>query len=53
MTESVNHFARLKRDQRIRARREERAVFSYLSWPYAVTQLRLADPSACWEVRRF
>jgi hypothetical protein len=27
--------------------------FSYLSWPFAVAQLRLADPAACWEVRRF
>jgi len=24
-----------------------------LSWPYAVAQLRLADPDAFWEVRRF
>jgi len=27
--------------------------FSYLSWPFAVAQLRLADPTAHWEVRRF
>jgi len=27
--------------------------FSYLSWPFAVQQLRLADPAASWEVRRF
>ncbi len=32
---------------------EKKAGFSYLSWPYAVAQLRLADPSATWEVRRF
>ena len=32
---------------------EKKGEFSYLSWPYAVAQLRLADPSACWEVRRF
>lgn len=32
---------------------EKKGGFSYLSWPYAVTQLRLADPSATWEVRRF
>ncbi|MFC7411409.1 DUF1071 domain-containing protein [Hydrogenophaga atypica] len=32
---------------------EKKGGFSYLSWPYAVAQLRLADPSATWEVRRF
>lgn len=32
---------------------EKKGQFSYLSWPYAVAQLRLADPSASWEVRRF
>ncbi len=32
---------------------EKKGGFSYLSWPYAVSQLRLADPAATWEVRRF
>jgi len=32
---------------------EKKGQFSYLSWPFAVAQLRLADPSATWEVRRF
>lgn len=32
---------------------EKKGQFSYLSWPYAVAQLRLADPQAWWEVRRF
>ena len=32
---------------------EMKGQFSYLSWPFAVAQLRLADPSAYWEVRRF
>jgi hypothetical protein len=32
---------------------EKKGQFSYLSWPYAVAQLRLADPTATWEVRRF
>jgi hypothetical protein len=32
---------------------EKKAGFSYLSWPFAVAQLRLADPTATWEVRRF
>jgi Protein of unknown function (DUF1071) len=32
---------------------EKKGQFTYLSWPYAVAQLRLADPEARWEVRRF
>ena len=32
---------------------EKKGGFSYLSWPYAVAQLRLADPAATWDVRRF
>jgi Protein of unknown function (DUF1071) len=32
---------------------EKKGQFSYLSWPFAVTQLRQADPTASWEVRRF
>lgn len=32
---------------------EKKGQFSYLSWPFAVEQLRLADPTATWEVRRF
>jgi len=32
---------------------EKKGGFSYLSWPYAVAQLRLANPLATWEVRRF
>jgi hypothetical protein len=32
---------------------EKKGHFSYLSWPYAVAQLRLACPAATWEVRRF
>lgn len=32
---------------------EKKGAFSYLSWPYAVAQLRLADPAASWEVKRF
>jgi len=32
---------------------EKKGHFSYLSWPFAVAQLRLADPSATWEVKRF
>ncbi len=32
---------------------EKKGQFSYLSWPFAVAQLRLGDPGASWEVRRF
>lgn len=32
---------------------EKKGQFAYLSWPFAVAQLRLADPGASWEVRRF
>jgi len=32
---------------------EKKGDFAYLSWPFAVAQLRLADPQACWEIKRF
>lgn len=32
---------------------EKKGQFSYLSWPYAVAQLRLFDETAIWEVMRF
>lgn len=32
---------------------EKKGNFDYLSWPWAVQQLRQADPTATWEVRRF
>src|SRR5687768_15540727 len=32
---------------------EKKGAFSYLSWPFAVEQLRLADPTAIWEVKRY
>lgn len=46
------YFARLNQIN-VSDHLEKKGDFSYLSWPYAVTQLRLADPSATWEVRRF
>lgn len=52
MTESINHFARLSAIN-VSEHIEKKGGFSYLSWPYAVSQLRLADPSAAWEVKRF
>ncbi len=32
---------------------EKKGQFNYLSWPYAVAQLRLFDETATWEVKRF
>ena len=52
MSESINHFARLNAIN-VNEHIEKKGGFSYLSWPYAVAQLRLADPAATWEVRRF
>ena len=47
-----NYFAHLNQIN-VSAHLERKGAFSYLSWPFAVAQLRLADPSATWEVRRF
>src|SRR5512135_2732142 len=47
-----NYFARLNQIN-VSEHLEKKGEFSYLSWPYAVAQLRLADPTATWEVRRF
>lgn len=47
-----NYFARLNAIN-VNDHVERKAGFGYLSWPYAVAQLRLADPTATWEVRRF
>ena len=52
MTEQVNHFARLNAIS-VSDHIEKKGGFSYLSWPFAVTQLRLADPTATWSVVRF
>jgi hypothetical protein len=32
---------------------ERKGQFSYLSWPFAVSQLRQFDPTATWAVQRF
>jgi Protein of unknown function (DUF1071) len=47
-----NYFERLNRIN-VSEHIEKKGSFSYLSWPFAVAQLRLADPAATWEVRRF
>lgn len=51
-TDSDNYFARLNAIN-VNEHVEKKGGFSYLSWPYAVAQLRLSDASATWEVRRF
>ena len=48
----VNHFARLSAIN-VSEHIEKKGGFSYLSWPFAIAQLRLADATATWEVRRF
>ena len=47
-----NYFARLNQIN-VSDHIERKGDFAYLSWPFAVSQLRLADPAAFWEVRRF
>ena len=47
-----NYFAKLNAIN-VSEQVEKKGAFAYLSWPYAVAQLRLADPGASWEVRRF
>ena len=48
----TNYFTKLN-SINVSAHIEKKGGFSYLSWPYAVAQLRLADPTAVWEIRRF
>ena len=52
MSESINYFAKLNAIN-VSDHIEKKGGFSYLSWPFAVAQLRLAEPAATWEVRRF
>lgn len=49
---SGNYFAALSAIN-VNEHVEKKGGFSYLSWPYAVAQLRLAEPTATWEVKRF
>ena len=49
---SSNYFATLSAIN-VNDHVEKKGRFSYLSWPYAVSQLRQSDPTATWEVRRF
>ncbi len=52
MSDLCNYFAALSAIN-VSDHIEKKGGFSYLSWPFAVAQLRLADPTAYWEVRRF
>lgn len=52
MADSINTFRTLFQID-VSKYVEMKGQFSYLSWPFAVAQLRLADPAAHWEVRRF
>ena len=52
MSDQDNYFARLNAIN-VSEHIEKKGGFSYLSWPYAVAQLRLADPTATWHVCRF
>lgn len=47
-----HYFARLSKIN-VSQHLEKKGQFTYLSWPYAVEQLRLADSKATWEVKRF
>lgn len=48
----ANHFEKLAAID-VSEHVERKGNFSYLSWAWAVDQLRRHDPSATWEVKRF
>ncbi|MBU8598458.1 DUF1071 domain-containing protein [Alkalihalobacillus clausii] len=48
----TNHFEKLAAID-VSQHIERKGNFSYLSWAWAVDQLRRHDPSATWEVKRF
>src|SRR5665647_1200452 len=52
MSHTENYFTKLN-SINVSEHIEKKGQFSYLSWPFAVAQLRLADPTATWEVKRF
>ena len=51
-TSSDNYFSQLS-SVNVIGYVEKKGQFSYLSWPFAVSQLRQFDPQATWEVKRF
>ena len=50
--ESANYFTHLN-SINVAEHIEKKGQFSYLSWPWAVQQLRQSDPTATWEVKRW
>ncbi|MFP7288041.1 DUF1071 domain-containing protein [Shouchella clausii] len=52
MKKMANHFEKLAAID-VSEHVERKGNFSYLSWAWAVDQLRRHDPSATWEVKRF
>jgi hypothetical protein len=53
MSDSNNNSFRRLFQTDVSSHIERKGQFAYLSWPFAVAQLRLADPLASWEVKRF
>lgn len=47
-----NYFTRLN-SINVSEHMEKKGSFSYLSWPFAVSELRKFDPTATWAVQRF
>ena len=50
--DNQNYFAKLSAIN-VSEHIEKKGEFSYLSWPFAVQQLRNFDEKATWEVKRF
>lgn len=53
MKPAMNNYFAVLNDVNVSEHVEKKGQFSYLSWPFAVAQLRLADPSATWQIKRF
>lgn len=51
-TTNNNYFAELAAVN-VSDHLEKKGQFSYLSWPYAVSKLRMFDETATWEIKRF
>jgi len=52
MNTESNYFAELAKIN-VNEHIERKGQFSYLSWPFAVAQLRQYEPTATWQVQRF
>jgi hypothetical protein len=50
--QTSNYFVELSKIN-VNEHVERKGQFSYLSWPFAVSQLRQFDPVATWHVQRF